>query len=283
MKVLWAFDPFQKNNELNIFGRKLIHSLFDRKDSIAAVYVASNAEVELSTAFDVPEEERYSTYPKNIISNKLKKLKMEQLKIDVLPSKKISLSSTIKEFVKHTEKQKTDIIVIATNSKELLPRMIFGSFCETLIHSSTSDLLVYHQKTEFKSPKNILYAHDFSKKGDAGLERIMEYAKKWNSMITVIHIPMYEADTTYDKFKIKTQKRAAEIEQLIIKNKVACKMIINYEIKPIHKIILSVASKSKADIVAISAQSSKLTALLGGSVSRQVLREIKIPSLILKV
>ena len=283
MKVLWAFDPFQKNNELNTFGRKIIHSLFDKSDSVAAVYVASNAEVELSTAFNIPEEERYSLYPKNMISNALKKLKMEQLKVDVLTSKKISLSSIIEELVKHTQKQKIDLIVTATNGKKLLPRMVFGSFCETLIHSSKCDLLAYHQKTAFKSPKNILYAHDFSKKGDAGLQRVMDYAKKWNAMITIIHVPMYEGDTTYEKFKVNTQKRATEVEKLITNNKLACKMVINYEIKPIHKIILSAATKYKADIVAVSAQANKITALLGGSVSRQVLRETKIPSLILKI
>lgn len=283
MKVLWAFDPFQKNTELNTFGRKIIQSLFDKKDSVSAVYVASNSEVEISTAFDIPENLRYSTYPKKLILNELKKLKIDQMDVNVLESRKISLSSIIEVLVQYTKKQKTDLIVIATNSKKLLPRMIFGSFCETLIHASTCDLLAYHQKTAFKSMKKILYAHEFSKKGDAGLLRVMEYAKKWNASITVIHIPMYEADVTYDKFKANTEKRAAEIEKLILKNNISCKMMINYDIKPIHKIILNVAAKTQADVIAMSAESSKLTALLGGSVSRQVLREAKIPSLILKV
>lgn len=283
MKVLWAFDPFQKNNELNLLGRKIIHSLFGKKDSIAAVYVASNAEAELSTAFNIPENQRYSSYPQKIIVKELKKLKMDQIKVDVLTSKKISLSSAIEEVVKHTKKQKTDLIVIATNSKKLLPRMVFGSFCETLIHSSTCDLLIYHQKTNFKGPKNILYAHDFSRKGDAGLLKVMEYAQKWNSMITIVHIPMYEADVSYESFKFNTQKRAREVEAQVIKNNLSCKMIVNYDVKPIHKIILLVASKSKCDIVAMSAMASKFTALIGGSVSRQVLREAKIPSLILKI
>lgn len=283
MKVLWAFDPFQKNNELNTFGRKIIQSLFDKKDSVAAVYVASNSEVEISTAFDVPENLRYSTYPKKLILNELKKLKMDQMDVNVLESRKVSLSSIIEVLVKFTEKQKTDLIVIATNSRKLLPRMIFGSFCETLIHASTCDILAYHQKTDFKSLKNILYAHEFSKKGDAGLLRAMEYAKKWNAKLTIVHIPMYEADVTYDKFKANTEKRAAEIEKLVLKNGLSCKIVVNYDIKPIHKIILNVATKTQADVVAMSAEASKLTALLGGSVSRQVLREAKIPSLILKV
>lgn len=283
MKIFWTFDPFQKNDDLNKFGRKIIHSLFDKNDNLNAVYVASNAEVELSTAFNIPEEKRYSLYPKELILKKLKKLKMDQLNVDVLPSRKISLSSNIEALVKHSQEKKADMIVIATNSKALLPRLVLGSFCESLIHSSTCDLLIYHQKTNFKSPKNILYAHDFSKKGDIGLERVITYAKKWNAQITIVHAPMYEADTTYEIFKKNTQKHAAEIEKMVIGNKIVCKTIINYDIKPIHKIVLAAATKSKADIVVMSAQVGKFTAFLGGSVSRQVLREAKIPSLILKV
>lgn len=283
MKVLWTFDPFQKNNELNTFGKKIIHSLFDKSDSLGAVYVASNAESELSLAFNIPEEERYSAYPKNLISSALKKLKMEQLKVDVLISKKISLSSIIEELVKHTQKQKTDLIVTATNNQKLLPKLVFGSFCETLIHSSTCDLLTYHQKTAFKYPKNILYAHDFSKKGDAGLQKIMVYAKKWKAKITIIHVPMFEGDMTYEEHKASTQLFADKVKDLVVSNNLECKMVINYEIKPIYKLVLSAAKKYKTDVVAVSAQASKLTAFLGGSVSRQVLREAKIPSLILKI
>lgn len=286
MKVLWAFDPFQKNQKLNILGKKILETLFNqKKDSIEAVYVASKAEAELTTAFNIPESIRYSLYPKKVISAQLKKLKMRGLTIDIIPSPKISLSSMIKDFVKFTKDQKADLVIMSSNSKQLLPRLILGSFCETLIHSSECDLLIYHQKTKFnpKATKKILYAHDFTEKGDLGLKRIMEYAKKWDATITILHIPMFLSDMTYEKFKTITEKRALEIENTIKKNGPPYEMVINYEVKPVHKIILSVANKINADLIAVSAQSSKFTALLGGSTTRQILRESKLPSLILKV
>lgn len=286
MKVLWAFDPFQKSKTLNDSGKKIIESLFNpKKDSISAVYVASKAEAELTTAFNVPEKMRYSLYPKKIMLEQLKKLKIPGIKADVVSSPKISLSSVIKDFVKYTKENKSDLVVIATNGKTLLPRLIFGSFCETLVHVSSCDLFIYHQKTKInlKGNKKIIYAHDFTDKGEAGLKRVIEYAKKWNASVVIVHVPMFLSNMTYEKFKALTEKRGLEIQESIKKHNVPYEMIINYDIDSIHKIILNVASKTKADIIAVSAQSSKLTALLGGSVTRQILREAKIPSLVLKV
>lgn len=286
MKIYWAYDPFQNNKELNLLGKKIIETLFRTKtDNISAIYVASNAEVEIANAFNIPEKLRYSLYPKKIILDQLKKIKMPSVKAEVISSKKISLSSIIKEFVAYIKSQKADLVVIASNSKTLLPRLIYGSFCETLIHSSESDLLIYHQKTKFnlRATKKILYAHDFTNKGDIGLKRVIEYAKKWNATLIIVHVPMFLPSISYDKFKALTEKRAQVVEDMMRKQGVEYEMIINYEIKPIKTIILNVANKLGADIIAMSAQASKITALLGGSITRQILREAKIPSLVLKV
>jgi nucleotide-binding universal stress UspA family protein len=286
MKVLWTFDPFQKDNRLNFLGKKIIETLFNpKKDSINAVYVASKAEAQLTTAFNVLEENRYSIYPKKMILSQLKKLKMDNLNAEVISSAKISLSSIIKEFVKYNSDKKTDLIIIASNSKPLLPRLIFGSFCETLIHLSENDLLIYHQKTKFdsKSNKKILYAHDFTNKGDMGLERVIEYAKSWNAQLIIVHVPMFLSNMTFEKFKKITENHAEQIKEDIKKYNVPFKLIISYEIKPINTIILNMAKKNEADFIAVTAKSSKLTALLGGSITRQILRESKLPSLVLKV
>lgn len=286
MKVLWAFDPFQKNNDLNLLGKKIIEKLFNLKnDSISAVYLASKAEAELTTAFNVSEENRYSLYPKKILLSQLKKLKMDKVKAEVISSTKISLSSIIKEFVKYNKDQKTDLVIIPTNGKTLLPRLIFGSFCETLVHSAECDLLIYHQKTKFdsKSNKKILYAHDFTEKGNAGLKRVIEYAKNWDASLIILHVPMFLSNMSYEKFKTQTEKRALEIENSIKKVDINFEMIVSYDVKPINTIILNVAKKKDASFIAVTAEASKLTALLGGSITRQILRESKLPSLVLKV
>lgn len=286
MKIFWAFDPFQENKNLNLMGKKIIEKLFDpKKDSINAVYIASKAEAELTTAFNVTQEERYSTYPKSMIREQLKKLDMDYMNVEVIPSAKIALSATIKEFVKFNTDHKTDLLIIASNSKTLLPRLVFGSFCETLIHSAECDLLVYHQETkiDLESTKKILYAHDFTDKGDTGLKRVIEYAKNWSAQLTIVHVPMFLSDMTYENFKEITEKRAFELEGNLLKQDIPFEVIINYDVKPIDSIILDVAEKKDVDFIAVTASSNKLTALLGGSTTRQILRESKLPILVIKI
>lgn len=285
MKIVWAYDPFQQNKNLNVFGKKIIGTLFDKKDSITVLYVASNLESELTTAYDVPEEERFTLYPEKLISSELQKLKLVNAKIDVITSLKLSLTSMVQSFVRYTKEKKIDLVLIPSNTKTLLPRLIFGSFCETLVHYSECDLLIYHQKTNFsfKAPKKILYAHDFSDKGDKGLERIVEYAKKWNSKIILVHSPIYPGDISLEEFEDNTQEKVSEIAKYLDKNKVSYEIVITKETKFIHKILLNIATKKEVDIVAISAQASRLSALLVGSNTISLLRETKIPALVLKI
>jgi nucleotide-binding universal stress UspA family protein len=285
MKILWTFDPFDKNTELNNLGKDILSKYFGKKDSLEIVYVASNAQAELATAYNIPIEKRYSDYPKKLIKEQLKKLSLKKIKIEVLSEKSLSLTSTVKKVVDYTKKNKTDLIVIASNSKKLLPRFVLGSFAETIVHLSACDLLIYHQKTKFKSkaPANIVYAHDFSIKGSSGLEKVVEYAKKWNSVLTIVHVPVPEAGIDFHEFQEITQKRVQKLKKSLEAQKVKCSIYLEYEVRPITETLLDIAAITKADIIAVTAQSNKLSAFLGGSITRQILRESLLPTLVLKV
>ncbi len=285
MKILWTFDPFEKNKELHEFGKNLLVNLFTKKDSMQAVYVASNAEAELATAFNIPVKKRYTSYPKNLIKDELNEMDLKNVKVEVLLEESLSLTSVVKKIINYTKEKKIDLILIATNSKKVLPKMVLGSFAETLVHMSVCDLLIFHQLTKFalKTPQNLLYAHDFSSKGSIGLMRAAEYAKKWNATLTVVYVPIPEVGMELHEFKSSVQKKVEKLEKTMEKEKVKCRVHLEYDIKPINEIILDVAAKTKADIIAVAAQSNKLTALLGGSTTRKILRESLLPTLVLKV
>ena len=51
MKILWTFNPFERNKDLYLSGKAILDNWFNKKDSIEVLYVASNAEAELATAF----------------------------------------------------------------------------------------------------------------------------------------------------------------------------------------------------------------------------------------
>lgn len=285
VKVLWAYDPFGKNKKLSLIAKSFLTNLFDKKDSIEVAYVASNSEVELATAFNIPVNRRYSTYPKKIIKESLKKLGMKKIKIEVLFEESLSLTSAVKRVTAYTRKQKIDLILIATNSKKVLPRIIFGSFAETIVHLSNCDLLIFHQNTKINSkvPANLLYAYDFSAKGYLGLNRVIEYVKKWNSILTIVYLPIPEAGVSYQNFQEETQKKIKKLESHLERENINFFINMSYDFKPITETILNQATKVKADMIVTASKANRLEAFLGGSITRQILRESQLPTLVLKV
>ncbi len=283
MKILWTFDPFQENKELVHVGKKLLKSYFPR-DDISAVYVASLAENELNYAYDVPKEERYTTYPKSLIQKALKKMGMEKVNTEVIPLHSLSLSSITKTLVDFSASNRFDLVVIASNAKAMLPRLILGSFAESFIHLSKTDLLVFHQKTEFeaKTPKKILYAHDFSTKSQKGLERVIQYAKHWKAHLDILHVNMPTVDDenqNNDLIIKKIQKLSFDLKA----QDISFDFILLENKRLIEELIIKTAKKVKADVISLTNQADKLDVLLGGSTTRHVLRNAKLPLLILKV
>jgi hypothetical protein len=84
MKIMWAFDPFQTNKEQQQFAAKILRSISNSKDELIAIYVASNAEAELATAFSIPASKRYTTFPKKIMTAALKKLSLKKIKAEII-------------------------------------------------------------------------------------------------------------------------------------------------------------------------------------------------------
>ena len=277
MKILFTFDPFEKNNWKRNQIKNLVANFTGADDSLKALYVASRAEVNLATAYDIPEKDRYSAYPKKLMEKGLKDFDLPDAQAVVLYESTLSQSAAVEKVSAFAKKDKTDLIFISTNAKSLLPRMVFGSFAETLVNASSTDLLVYHQKTKVgsKSGKNILFAHDFTKKGEAGLLRVSEYAKKWKAALTVVHIAVPESDLA------KLQAKAKKMEKQLISSGIEAEVILESSWDSTADVIMEFAHDHKATLIALASQVES-ESLLGSSV-RKILRESKIPTLVLKV
>lgn len=290
MNVIWAFDPFSRSIDLEKKGIILLKSILDQNDKLEAVYVATNAEAQLATAFNVPKEIRYSEYPKNLMKKALNKIGLKKIPIEVLPSISVSLNASVKILANYAKINQTDFILLASNAKKTLPRIVLGSFAESLIHNSVTDILIYHQKTKISGnpPAHILYAHDFTPKGSTGLIKAMEYAKKWNAVLSVVHIIKPEFSMRWDdfeseNFRMNLLKEAHKMERSIQAEDIKCKIHLIPTMESPSDTILSVAKKIKANIIVVTAKSGNLASLLGGSVTRKVLRESTALTLVLKV
>ncbi len=278
MKVYFTFDPFEENKWNRNHLKNLIAGLTNEDDSLKAVYVASKSEVNLTTAYDVAEEERYSDYPQRLMRAELKDLGIKA-SAEVITENSMSQTVAVEKLSKNLLKNKADLVLISTNAKSLLPRMVFGSFAETLVHSSQTDLLVYHQKTKISSnaPKVVYYAHDFSAKGDQGFERVCLYAAKWECTLNVIHITSPETDSK------KIEAKAKKIQKLL--NELEIEGAVEFETthEDYSDLILELSTENRANIIALAAQTGNNESLLGGNIVRKILRQSKLPTLVLKV
>ncbi len=285
MNVIWAFNPFEKNQKLHLFGRDLIKCLFTNKDSIEVVYVASNAEAELATAFNIPLKQRYSTYPQKIIVNLLHSIGISGYKIKILLEKKISITSVVKKLTSLTKKNKADIVLIASGNKKMLSKIILGSFAESMIHLSVCDLLVFNQDTkfQFKHPETLLYAYDFSPKGLLGLKRALFYVKKWKAKLIVVYVPVVEFAMNLEDFQSETEHKIESLKKFLNKNKIDFDIYTDFKTTHIADAVLKIAHETEAAIILTAAQANKLETLLGGSTTRNILRKSSLPTLILKV
>jgi nucleotide-binding universal stress UspA family protein len=291
MKYIWAFDPFDKNKKLNKKAMALVSSIQSSKEKVEAVFVASPNYTELSTAFEVSEKDRFSRYPESLMQTAMKKLGVKTSKCTVLFEKTLSMTNSVRQLSSYLSRSKTTVAIVASRAKTGLSRLVMGSFAESLVHFSPVDLLIFNETSIINEqpPKTLLFAHDYSKSADKGLERAIDYAKVWGCKLHVIHIP----DPAYS-FKFSGQGDEVENYRKRVRHKLArvekkvemAGVLGSVELDPRWnnpaERILKRASTVGADFVMVVAKSGKLASLLGGSVTRQVLRTSPVPVLVVK-
>jgi nucleotide-binding universal stress UspA family protein len=291
MRFAWAFNPFDNNPKLQNNALRLIKSVAKSSAAMEAVYVASPRELELATAFDVPENVRYSQHPKNIVQKLLKNIGLGKSKATVLKQGDLSLTSAAKKLSNYLSQAKVDLTLVATYARKGNKIFTLGSFAETLVHYSKTDLLVFseHSKISSGRPKSILFAHDLSASGDKGLERAMAYAKEWKATLNVLHVPdpsygfkVKDQDSSVVKYRELVQLQIGKIEAKMKKKNVKGSVSLETNWDPIADLIIKRAKKVSADMVMVTAKAGRLAAVVGGSVTRQMLRASHVPVLVAK-
>ncbi|MCX5739145.1 MAG: universal stress protein [Proteobacteria bacterium] len=292
MKVLWAFNPFDVNRKLQQVARTTLKAIAGARDQLEAVYVASPVEIELATAFDVPVEIRFASYPKRLAEEALRKLGFKQMRATVLTQNSLSLTSSVRALAMHAAREKADLTLVASHARNGVSRLFLGSFAETLVHLSKTDLLVFQESTHAakRAPRNLLFAHDLSREGDRGFEKALTYAKRWKCALHVIHVPepaygihFDDQNPQVESYRKRVRKKIAGLESRLKRSRVEGSVVIDMRWAPISELILSQARRVHADLLLVLAKSGRLAGFMGGSVTRQVLRASVVPVLVLKL
>ncbi len=79
--------------------------------------MASPSETRLSVSFDVPEKERFTSYPKKLVNQASRKLGLKTSRVTVLTQNDLSLSSSVQNLTKYLAKRRFDITLVASQAR----------------------------------------------------------------------------------------------------------------------------------------------------------------------
>ncbi|MGE0173181.1 MAG: universal stress protein [Oligoflexales bacterium] len=291
MRFAWAFNPFDDNKKLQKKGLALLRAVSKSAERVEAVFVASPRELALSTAFDVPEKTRFSKYPKTILQKALKAMDLSQATTSVLTQADVSLTSAAKKLASYLDKIRADLTLVATYARQGRNIFTLGSFAETLVHYAKTDLLVFSENSQIPkgTPKSLLFAHDLSSSGEKALEHAIKYAKEWKASLHVLHIPdpvydlkIDDQDVQMVKYRQQVQAKLEKIKARLKRKGVKGSASLAIEWNPVSDLIVKGSKKVSADMVMVTAKAGRLAALVGGSVTQQVLRTSNVPVIVIK-
>lgn len=293
MKALWSYEPFHQDKKRIQLMNRALGALIGSPSSIEVGFIATHTESSLNLAFDIPEDRRFSTYPRNQIKKELKgaKIKIDEKKIHVIDYPTHSNTKAVDRLFKLARDRSVDLIGIYTHSRKGYLRFVLGSFAETAIHRSRTDLLVLNPKVKISAGiKNVLFASDFGPSSKKEFLKLFKYVKNLNSNLTVFHhaeaIYKWSIDETNPKirsYRKKVDQMRKWIEEQCTKAGIKLTTVVVSDFTPTSNHILKLSKKNKMDMVVVCAKIGPMAALMGGSITRQIVRESSIPVLILKL
>lgn len=294
MKIVWSLDLFENNPTLFKLGGNLANVITTAKSDVCAVYVATSNSPELSMAFDVPPDERFQQYPLQLLKKKLTQLKTKnKIAASVVSDTSMSVSSNVAKLLDQVKKQKAQLLMVGSQSRKSLLKIVFGSFAETLIQASNVDVLLYREKSRLPKSKlkHIVFLHDFSKNGDEGFKRAVAYAKEWKCSLSCFHIPSIfyavsnsKAPLEILKYKQTVASKVKQIEDVLKKEKLSGSVHLGSEklTQEFEEKVDSFVKKFKPDMIAMGPQKNRF-GFLSISKVRKVMGAVERPLLIFKL
>jgi len=292
MKALWAYEPFHQD-EKRIGGmHQLLKQLVATPSNIEVGFIVTRTESSLNLAFDIPHEERFSVYPRKLVKESLKKSKVsiDDKKIHVVDCETFSNTKAVDRLLNLAKSRNSDLIALNTQSRHGFQRLVLGSFAENAIHRSRVNLLLVNPKIDFsKKLKSVFFMTDFSPASKKQIKQVIHICKQLKASLTVFHAAeviykwsLDESNPKIHAYRRKVARTQSWIEQECRRASIKCNVIVSSEMRSVTEMALKLAKKTKSDLIVVAAKSGAMTALMGGSITRQVVRESAKPVLVLK-
>ena len=282
-RLIWAVDPF---SDLEASDEKCLAFLNALNGSqpgtveIEPVYVITPLQVtELAVAtqeFKVSAEKRLET--------RFKKINLPGvLPYKIIKQKGVSIRERVHTLLDYAKETHTSAILVTSHARKGLLRSLMGSFAETLTSQTQVPVAVVNPHRDTPRPiKNILFPTDLSDASKEAYSSVLEFAKQQNAKLTLFHslgeFAYFPIELAPDIGRF-VKARQAEIKEWQETAKAAGveTTAILEEHGATAQAVTEYASKNSTDLIIMVSQRGPVLAALGGSVTRNVLRESPVP------
>lgn len=227
----------------------------------------------LSVAHEIPELMLF----KNAALSKLDDLMNASYLEGIKVSKIIQFELAFDGIIKNGESHDVDLIVMGSHGASGFQEMFIGSNTEKVVRNSNVPVLVIKNEHENFNADKFVFASDFSDEIKKPFEKVVSFAKKFNSHIHLVNI------NTPNNFK------STRVAQKIMDEFIASVDFKNvsthiYNDINVEKGILHFAKSIEADIIGMSTHGRKgIAHFFNGSISEDLVNHAKRPVITFKI
>ena len=132
-------------------------------------------------------------FQKEFVEKKLKSLQEAVLKESLPKGLKscevvIFEGSIVQTTISYSQKINANLIVVGTEGINEFRKQVFGSRSCKMVLQTDRDILVVPRKAFFKRPRKLVYASDYVDEDKSAIEKVVAFAKFFDSEIDIVHI-----------------------------------------------------------------------------------------------
>jgi nucleotide-binding universal stress UspA family protein len=292
MRALWAFTPFDADSKQLAGFYRTLAQVTGSEDDIEVGFISSHTESDLNLAMDVPRSERHTAYPKKLIKSAQRgaRISIDDAKIHVVDYPTVSTTKAVDRLLRLARERNAGLIGLFTQARRGFQRLVLGSFAETAIHRSKTNLLLASPKATF-SPKirTVLFASDFSESSMKHLRSIVALCRRLKAKLIVYHAAEMAFRWANDDrhpgveiYRRQVEARRIAIQKMCARGGVSCDVRITADFATVAKNVLRLAQEKSVDLIVVTAKAGPAATLVGGSVTRRIARTSSTPVLVLK-
>lgn len=107
---------------------------------------------------------------------------------DLIIIDSIKLEKATQGILSYSKEQHIDLIIMGSNGASGLTEIIIGSNTEKVVRLSTAPVMVIKEEIDTFSPKNIVFASDFSAEIKNTFQKILDFTKQFEARLNLVMI-----------------------------------------------------------------------------------------------